>query len=132
MDMPKVFMVLSLWIAKSLVLILGSAFSFQTFVLGNDRVSPTMAAVFVGLLLTIASLTTDSLSQKLGIKLENSNYKKLFLFVEASVIIWVIKLLALATGVGIANIFVVFVVAALVSLIDEPLLEQVKKVKLEG
>lgn len=132
MDMPKLFIVLSLWIAKSVILILSSAFSFETFVLGNDRVSPAMAAVFVGLLLTVASFTVDVASQKLGIKLQNSGYKKLFLFAEASVIIWIVKLLALATGVGIANIFVVFVVAALVTLIDEPLFNQVKKIKLEG
>lgn len=131
-DMPKLFMALSLWISKSVILILSSAFSLETFVLGNDRVSGTMAAVFVALLLTISSLTSDMIATKLGITFKTSSYKKVFLFAEASVILWIAKLFSLVTGVGIANILVVFVVAALVVLIDEPLMKQVKKVKLEG
>lgn len=132
LDMPKLFAILSLWIAKSVVLILCSALSFETFVLGNDRVSGAMAAVFVALILTISSATAEMVAQRLGINIKNGNYKKVFLFVEASAIVFIAKLFSLITGFGIANIFVVLVVAGLVVLIDEPLMKQVKKIRLEG
>lgn len=132
LDLPNVFLALCLWIGKSIVLLLSSALSFETFVLGNDRVSGTMAAVFVALLLTISSATADMTASRLGVNVKNNNYKKLFLFVEASVIIWLAKLFSLITGFGMANILVVFVVAALVVLIDEPIVKQLKKIKFEG
>lgn len=132
LDLPKVFLALSLWIGKSIVLLLSSAFSFETFVLGNDRVSGAMAAVFVALLLTISSFSSDIIAVKLRIDLKNNNYKKVFLFGQASVIIWLAKLFSLITGFGIANILVVFIIAALVVLIDEPLTKQIKKIKFEG
>ena len=132
LDMPKLFGVLSLWIGKTVVLLLSSAFSLEAFVLGNDRVTGAMAAVFVALLLTISSLTSDMIALKLGINLKNNNYKRVFLFAQASIIVFMAKLFSLVTGFGIANIFVVFVVAALVVSIDEPLLRQIKKIKLEG
>lgn len=132
LDLPKVFAALCLWIAKAVVLLLSSALSQGTFVLGNDRVSGAMAAVFVALILTISSFTTDIIAAKLGINLQNKNFKRGFLFAEASLIIWVVKLFSLITGFGIANILVVFVVAGLTVLIDEPLLKQLKKIKFEG
>src|SRR3989344_1623775 len=131
LDLPKVFTALSLWIAKAIVLLLSSALSYGTFVLGNDRVSGAMSAVFVALILTVASFTTDIIAQRVGVNLQNKNFKKLFLFAEAGIIVWTAKMLALVTGFGIANLLVVFVVAGLVVLIDEPLLKQLKKIKFE-
>ena len=132
LDMPKVFEALSLWITKSIVLLLSSAFSYGTFVLGNDRVSGPMAAVFVALLLTLSSFTAELVADRLGLKIQNKNLKIGLLFAEASLIIWTVKLLSLITGFGIANLLVVFVVAGLTVLVDEPLLKQIRKIKFEG
>lgn len=132
LDLPKIFLALSLWIGKTIVLLLSSAVSFETFVLGNDRVSGAMAAVFVALLLTITSFTCYGVAKKLGITLNNARFKKLFLFGEASAILWFAKLFSLSTGFGISNILVVFIVSAVVILIDEPIFKLIKKVNLEG
>lgn len=132
LDMPKLFTALSLWIAKSVVLILSSALSYGTFVLGNDRVSGPMAAVFVALLLTLSSFSAEMVAERLGIKIQNKNFKTGLLFAEASLIIWAVKLFSLITGFGIANLLVVFIVAGLTVLIDEPLLKLIKKIKFEG
>lgn len=131
LDMPKVFTALSLWIAKAVVLLLSSALSYETFVLGNDRVSGAMAAVFVALILTISSMTSDIIAVRLGINLQNKNFKKLFLFAEASIIVGAAKMFSLVTGFGIANLLVVFIVAGLTVLVDEPFLKQIKKIKFE-
>lgn len=131
-DMIKLFRVLGIWTGKTVVLLILSAISFNTFVLGNDRVPAAMAAVFVGLILTISSFTAEMVSLKLGIKLKNENYRKLLLFAEAVIIIWIAKLFALITGFGIANNFVVLVISAIVVYIDEPLLKRIEKIKLEN
>lgn len=131
-DMIKLFRVLGIWTGKTVVLLVLSALSFNTFVLGNDRVPGAMAAVFVGLILTISSFTADIIAAKLGVKLKNENHKKILLFAEAAVIIWFAKLFSLITGFGIANNFVVLIIAAIVVLIDEPLLKQIGKIKLEN
>lgn len=131
-DMIKLFRVLGIWTGKTVVLLILSAISFNTFVLGNDRVPAAMAAVFVGLILTISSFTAEMAASKLGIKLKNENYKKLLLFAEAVIIIWFAKLFSLITGFGIANNFVVLVISAIVVYIDDPLLKRIEKIKLEN
>lgn len=132
MDMPRLFTILSFWIAKSVTLLIITPLSFGTFVLGNDKVIGTMAAVFAGLILTFASFTYETLARKLGINVRDPRLKKVILFVEVAIIIWFIKRFAVFTGFGVANNFVVLVIAAIVVIIDEPLMKIIKKVKLEG
>lgn len=131
-DMIKLFRVLGIWTGKTIVLLVLSAISFNTFVLGNDRVPGAMAAVFVGLILTVSSFTEEMVASRLGVKLKNENHKKILLFAEAVIIIWLSKLFSLITGFGIANNFVVLIIAAIVVFIDEPLLKRIEKIKLEN
>lgn len=131
-DTPKLFVFLSVWIAKSVFLIAFSAISFQTLVLGNDKVSGSMTAVFAGLILTILSFSVDIVGMKLGVKTGDKNIRRGFLFVETAVVLWFFKLFAILTGLGIASFIVVFIVAGMIIFIDEPLLKMLKRINFEA
>lgn len=132
MDMPKLFTVLSLWISKSVAILVVSMLSFNTIVLGNDRVLGSMAAVFAGLVVTIVDYITEPVMIRMGAKSNDKRLRMGFYFVLCAIALWIIKRFALVTGFGVSNNFVVLILAATVTLIDAPVKELFKKVKLEG
>lgn len=113
------------WLTSSLVVILSGMLLGGGVVLGNNRIASPMAAVTAGFVLTMVYwLVTPRLSKSgfwqslwsgSGIKVSRENQDLVLNFVVNSLLIWVIKRFADVSGVGIANIFFVLLLSALVT-----------------
>lgn len=116
MDQKKIVELLSFWVVNSLVLLVSSAIFGGSVVLGNDKVSAPMAAVLAGLIITAASYLVPPIVARSGFKVKSDPIRGVILAGANFVIVWIIKRLAQLTGLGVANIFYVVVLAALLTL----------------
>jgi len=116
MDQQKLIRFLSLWIVSSIVLLVASALLSNNIVLGNDRLSKSTAGVISGFILTLIAHFVPKAVEKIDFKVKNE-YAWQGVFLVANVIIlWVIKRFALISGLGISNIFYVFILGVAITL----------------
>ncbi len=106
----KVVMFLSLWVLNSLVFLVFKQIFGANVVLGNNRVAATMAVVFSGLLLTLATYAVEPLVQKSGQKVKDKRLMVIFYLVANVLGIWIIKRLERLTGVGISSTMYVVII----------------------
>lgn len=89
-------------------------------VLGNITISKLIAALIVGLVLTLGMYTAPIAAKYLDLKIKLSKEVQAATVYFASnlILLWVLKRLADFTGLGIANIGYVIVLAAVFALIQ--------------
>lgn len=118
MSQEKLIRFLSLWIVNSVVLNIATLVSGGNVVLGTDKISKSMAAVVVGLVLTGLSYAVPKLVSRLDFKLKNEYSWQLIFFAANFIVIWVIKRFALITGLGISNNLFVLILAVAVTIVQ--------------
>jgi len=118
MDQKKVVNFLSFWVASTIVLLLGSAVLRNNVVLGNDKLSASLAAIISGLVLTGLIYLVPEVVKRTGYKIKDQNIWVAIYFVANVVIIWIIKRFAIITALGISSIFWVLVLALVITLVE--------------
>lgn len=110
MNTNKALVFLAYWITNSVVLMIVSKILANNVVLGNDKLTLPLAAVLCGLLVTGASYLVPPLVKRSGFKIKEDWLMAVPYLVVNVLVIWIIKKLAVITGLGISNnIFVVLV-----------------------
>lgn len=115
MDQKKVIEVLGFWVVNAIVLLLASLIFRDNIVLGNDKVSTPMAAVLAGLVITGLTYLVRPIVAKSGLKVKGEYNWGIVYLVANTLIVWVIKRLALVLGLGVANIFFTLILAVLLT-----------------
>ena len=118
MDSKKLVAFLSFWVANSVLLLVASAIFGNNVVLGNDKLSIPMAAVFSGFILTALTSLVQPVVKKSGYKIKNENAWPVIFLVANFVIIWVIKRLAIVTGFGISSFWYVLILAVVATAVQ--------------
>ena len=115
MEQSRLIKFLVYWIAVSVVLNLsGSVFGGNVH-LGNAVLQGSITAVLTGLILTGLYYQVPTIVKKLKFKVEKQNQWAIIFFAANTAAIWIIKTLAIITGLGIANILFVLLVGAFVT-----------------
>ena len=115
MDQKKMVAFLGSWVANSVVFLIFAAILAGNVVLGNDKVTPSMAAVLAGFLLSIVQFLVPSAVERSGYKVRNQNIWMAIYLAVNFVGIWVIKRFALVTGLGVSSLVYVLLLAVIVT-----------------
>lgn len=116
MDQQKLVGFLGFWVVSVVVLLILDAILGVKVHLGNAVLTTPLAAVLSGLILTVAAFLVPSAVDKLGYKQKNENiWAAIFLGVNI-VLIWIVKTLADFTGLGVASIFYVILMAIVLTI----------------
>ena len=117
MDQKKLLGFLAYWVSNAVVLVIAAAIFSGKVVLGNKDVSGPLAAVVVGLLITVLCLFVEPIVSKsnikkslVSLKLKDENLNGLIYFLGNVIIVWVLKWFASVLGLGIYSVlYAVFV-----------------------
>jgi len=115
METGKVIKFLIYWIVASTILNLSGSVFGNNVHLGNALLLGSVAAVINGLILTGLYYQIPTIVKRLKFKIEKENRWVMAFFVANAITIWLMKALAIITGLGISNILLVLVVAAFVT-----------------
>lgn len=116
MNQKQLISFVCFWIANSAVFFIASQIFKGNVVLGNDRLAAYAAAILSGLILTVGNSFVSPLVAKSGLKIKN-DYTWPAIFLAANIVlVWIIKRLAIVTGLGISSVLWVVIVAILVNL----------------
>lgn len=118
MDQTKLIKFLATWVVNSILLVVISQIFKGTVVIGNAALPKGMAAVFAGFLITIVFFLVPIAVEKSEIKIKDYRLWVVLDFISLVIGVWVVKRLSVITGLGIANILFVLIVAILVTLFD--------------
>lgn len=118
MDQTKLIKFLATWVVNSILLVVISQIFSGSVVLGNVVLSRGIAAVFSGFLITIVFFLVPVAVEKSELKVKDFRLWLILDFGALVIGIWAVKRLSVLTGLGIANILLVLVVALLVTLFD--------------
>lgn len=116
MDMDKSIVFLSTWIVNSITLLLLSGIFGGQIVLGNSTMAGAMSAVVCAFVFTLILYAAPFLTAKMELKFKE---ERVYIVLHAFLLIpfiWILKKLALFTGLGISNNFIILLVAIVVSL----------------
>ena len=124
MEVKKLVEFFSFWVANTVGLLILYFVFKGNVVLGNDKVSVSMAALLTGFVFTVLGAFVDPLVRKSGLiesikstikasglKLKEDAVWGLIYLAANIVIVWVLKRFALTIGLGISNILFTLVVA---------------------
>jgi len=117
-DQKKLVNFLSFWVSNTVILLLASAIFRNNVVLGNDKISKPVAAIIAGLILTALIFIIPPITEKSGYKIKNENIWPAIFFVGNIIVIWIIKRIAVISGVGISNILWVLILGVIVTLVE--------------
>lgn len=117
MDQKKLINFLIFWLVSAVVLLVASAVFRDNVVLGNDKVSASMAAVLSGFLLTVLSYVIPLAVDKADFKIKNQYALGAIYFGAYVILIWLIKRFALVSGLGISNNLFVLILALVLTLV---------------
>ncbi|KKR51336.1 MAG: hypothetical protein UT84_C0001G0021 [Candidatus Curtissbacteria bacterium GW2011_GWA1_40_16] len=118
MDQMRLIKFLSTWVINSVLLVVISQIFAGSVVLGNAVLSKGIAAVFSGFLLTTVFFLVPVAVEKSEAKIKDFRFWLILDFLALVIGVWAVKRLSVLTGLGIANILLVLVVAVLVALFD--------------
>ena len=111
------FLILLIVISTTLNLAAG-AFGSINVHLGNTFLRGSIAAFLSGLILTGLYYQVPKIVKQTKFKVEKENHWFLAFLISNAVVLYIIKAFAFITGVGFANIFLVLIVAAFVTLVE--------------
>ena len=118
MDQKKTLSFLTLWVGSTISLLILSVVLGGNIVLGNMSITRPVAGLMFGLVLTVVYFLTAPAATKLNIRVKDEKAWALVFFIANVIVIWTVKRLANITAVGISSIFFVFVVAAIITLVE--------------
>lgn len=103
------------WVVSSLLLLILATLFAGNIVLGNAKLSRPLAGVLSGLILTALLYAVPAAIAKASFKIKNKNAWPVIFFVSNIIVIWLIKKIALTSGLGISNIFWVIIAALIIT-----------------
>lgn len=104
------------WAVNSLVILLANSMYSGYFVLGNAVMTPVVAGIFTGFLLTVFTRAVKPLLVRAGIVKKGRGMMFVTYWLVNSVIIWVLARLSVITGFGIPAFYWSFVLGIAASL----------------
>jgi uncharacterized membrane protein YvlD (DUF360 family) len=118
---------LLVWAINSIVLLLANAYYPANFVLGNAVMTPTMAGILTGFLLTLLLRVFGSFSRK-----PKSNRFLMFVyyFLANSFVLWLLARISVVTGFGIPSFKYAFYLGFVVCLVQWLVRQAFKKLSL--
>lgn len=118
MENKELLKFLGYWVVNSVVLLLLATLFADSVVLGNDKLTRPLAGVVSGLILTGVLYLVPWGLTKSGLKIKRQEYWPVIFFIANVVVIWIIKRLAIITGLGISNVLWVLVVSVVVTIFE--------------
>lgn len=132
MDQKKLINFLALWVANTIIVLLFDAIFGNNIVLGNNKVSPSMAAVLAGFILTGVAFFLPGALEKTELKIKNIYALLSVYFAAYALVLWVIKRFALISGLGIANNLYLLILALVVTVVGWQLETRLKTILKKG
>lgn len=102
---------LGFWVANTIVLLVFSFIFKNSVVLGNATISKPVAAIFSGLILSLLTYLVMPAVKMSGLKIKGDLNIALVFLIANFIFIWIIKRLANITGLGVANLGFVLLLA---------------------
>jgi len=131
-DQKQIVNFLSFWVANTVALLISAAVLGGNVVLGNDKVSASVAAIIAGLILTVITTFTPRIVEKSGFKVKDDKLWGVIFLSVNFVGIWVIKRLAILTGLGISSILWVLILAVVITLVQWGVAQATGAMKSQG
>ena len=118
MDQKKAVSFLTFWVVNTVVLLGANAIFGGNVVVGNQSISTGLSAIFAGLILTALIHLAPIAVEKSGYKIKNQNVLPAIFLASNVVVLWVLKRLAVVTGLGISSILWVIILAITITFIE--------------
>jgi len=121
---------LIVWLLNSVIIFLANSAFGTNYVLGNAVMTPIVAGIFTGFLLTVLTKSVKPLLAKVGMAKKSRCSMFLTYWIVNSLVIWTLARLSVITGFGISAFYWAFALGLVTSL-GQWLIRQVfKKCKL--
>ena len=118
MDQKKAVSFLTFWVVNTVVLLIVNAIFGGNVVVGNQSISTGLSAIFAGLVLTALIPLAPKAVEQTGYKIKNQNvWPAIFLSLNI-VTLWILKRLAVVTGLGVASILWVIILAIIITFVE--------------
>jgi len=118
MDQKKAVSFLTFWVVNTVVLLIVNAIFGGNIVVGNQSISTGLSAIFAGLVLTALIPLAPKAVEHTGFKIKNQNVWPVIFFSLNIVTLWILKRLAVVTGLGIASILWVIILAIIITFVE--------------
>ena len=117
MDQKKAVSFLTFWVVNTVVLLLANAVFGGNVAVGNQSISTGLSAIFAGLVLTALIPLAPKAVEKSGYKIKKNVWPGIFLGLNV-VTLWILKRLAIVTGLGISSILWVIILAIVITFVE--------------
>ena len=118
MDQKKAVSFLTFWVVNTVVLLIVNAIFGGNIVVGNQSISTGLSEIFAGLVLTALIPLAPKAVEHTGFKIKNQNVWPVIFFSLNIVTLWILKRLAVVTGLGIASILWVIILAIIITFVE--------------
>ena len=118
MDQKKAVSFLTFWVVNTVVLLIVNAIFGGNIVVGNQSISTGLSAIFAGLVLTALIPLAPKAVEHTGFKIKNQNVWPVIFFSLNIVTLLILKRLAVVTGLGIASILWVIILAIIITFVE--------------
>ena len=115
MDQKRAVAFLTFWVVNTVVILIAGTIFGGNVVVGNISISTGLSAIFAGLILTALIPLTPIAVEKAGYKIKNQNIWPVIFFASNLVVLWILKRLAMVTGLGISSILWVIILAVIMT-----------------
>ena len=117
MDQKKAVSFLTFWVVNTVVLLIANAIFGGNIAVGNQSISTGLSAIFAGLILTALIPLAPIAVEKSGYRIKKNIWPGIFLGLNI-VTLWILKRLAVVTGVGISSILWVIILAIIITFVE--------------
>ena len=118
MDQKKAVSFLTFWVVNTVVLLIANAIFCGNVAVGNQSISTGLSAIFAGLVLTALIPLAPKAVEQTGFKIKNQNVWPVIFLSLNIVTLWILKRLAVVTGLGIASILWVIILAIVITFVE--------------
>ena len=118
MDQKKAVSFLTFWVVNTVFLLIVNAIFGGNIVVGNQSISTGLSAIFAGLVLTALIPLAPKAVEQTGFKIKNQNVWPVIFLSLNIVTLWILKRLAVVTGLGIASILWVIILAIVITFVE--------------
>ena len=118
MDQKKAVSFLTFWVVNTVVLLIANAIFGGNIAVGNQSISTGLSAIFAGLVLTAFIPLAPKAVEQTVFKIKNQNVLPAIFLASNVVVLWVLKRLAVVTGLGISSILWVIILAITITFVE--------------
>lgn len=118
MDQVKLVKYLGTWVFLAIGLLIASKIFPNSIVLGNASLTSAMAGIINSLILVLLLSGMPSVVEKMELRIKDERFSWTIFFFGNLILIWILKRLATITGIGIASIYFVILLALFVTVLE--------------